>query len=258
MGPREQAFMPHDPHAGDFLGQKTAIVIGASSGIGRELARILAHKGYRLAIMARRTPLLDELNQEEGGTMLVQALDAAEADQARATLTDVIQRLGGVDLVVISSGTGDINDSLAWEIENRAIRVNVTGFAALANAAMHHFLTRKAGHLVGITSIAALRGGRESPAYNATKAFQANYLEGLRQKVCHARLPITITDIQPGFVQTAMAKGEGIFWSAPVAKAAAQVYDAIERRAHHAYITKRWRLIGWILRFLPGPLYERL
>jgi short-subunit dehydrogenase len=99
-------------------------------------------------------------------------------------------------------------------LENEAIKTNVTGFAALVNVAMHHFTEKGSGHLVGISSIAALRGGRKSPAYNASKAFESNYLEGLRQKVRKSGLPITITDIRAGFVNTAMAKGDGIFWAA--------------------------------------------
>jgi len=91
--------------------------------------------------------------------------------------------MGGVDLVVISAGTGHLNDGLDWDLENEAIKTNVTGFAVMANVAMKHFVKRGSGHLVGISSIAALRGGRQAPAYNASKAFESNYLEGLRQKV---------------------------------------------------------------------------
>jgi short-subunit dehydrogenase len=87
-------------------------------------------------------------------------------------------------------------------------------------------MAKGSGHLVGISSIAALRGDRESPAYNASKAFESNYLKELRQKVRNSRLSIIITDVKPGFVDTAMAKGDGIFWAAPVEKAAVQIYNA--------------------------------
>ena len=130
------------------------------------------------------------------------------------TLAKFIKEMDGVDLIVFSAGTGDMNNGLSWPLENEAIKTNVTGFAALVNVAMHHFTEKGFGHLVGISSIAALRGGRESPAYNASKAFESNYLEGLRQKVRKSGLPMTITDIRPGFVNTAMAKGDGIFWAA--------------------------------------------
>ena len=169
-----------------------------------------------------------------------------------------VEEMGGVDLIVISAGTGDVNNSLSWPIENEAIKTNVKGFAALVNVAIHYFAGKSSGHLVGISSIAALRGGRESPAYNASKAFESNYLEGLRQKVRKLGLPITITDIKPGFVKTAMAKGDGIFWAADADKAAKQIYDAIKRRKSNAYITRRWRLVAWLIKLLPGFIYERL
>jgi short-subunit dehydrogenase len=201
---------------------------------------------------------LEELRNEAEDELFVQAIDVADAESAMEILAKFIRAMGGVDLIVISAGTGDINNSLSWPVENQAIKTNVTGFAALANVAMRHFTEKGSGHLVGISSIAALRGGRESPAYNASKAFESNYLEGLRQKVRRSGLPITITDIKPGFVKTAMAKGDGIFWAADADKAAMQIYDTIKRRRSSAYVTRRWRLVAWLIKLLPGFVYERL
>lgn len=237
---------------------KKAIIIGASSGIGRELAKILSRNKYVVGVMARRVQLLDELGKEVEGTLFVQRIDVADIESAIETLAKFIKEMGGADLIVISAGTGEINDELGWPLENEAIKTNVSGFAALVNVAMHHFMEKGTGHLVGISSIAALRGGRESPAYNASKAFESNYLEGLRQKVRKSGLPITITDIKPGFVNTAMAKGEGIFWAAEPEKAAEQIYHVIKRRKSTAYVTRRWVLIAWLIRLLPGFIYERL
>jgi short-subunit dehydrogenase len=237
---------------------KKAIVIGASSGIGRELAKVLSRNGYAVGVMARRSHLLNELCNEIMGQILVQEIDAADAETAMGILASFIEKMGGIDLIVISAGIGDINDDLTWSLEHATIRTNVTGFAALANVAIHHFIKKGSGHLVCISSIAALRGGRESPAYNASKAFESNYLEGLRQKVRKLALPITITDIKPGFVKTAMAKGDGIFWAADADKAAMQIYEAIKRRKSSAYITRRWRLVAWLIKLLPGFVYERL
>lgn len=237
---------------------KNALVIGASSGIGRELAKILAQNGYGIGVMARRLHLLNELREEIKGELYIREINVADAVTAISTLKNFISEMGGADLVVISAGTGDINNDLDWRLEEETIKTNVTGFAALANVVMHHFMERGSGHLIGISSISALRGGRESPAYNASKAFQSNYMEGLRQKIKRLRLPITITDIKPGFVQTAMAKGEGIFWAAPANKAAKQIYDAIKRKKTSVYITRRWILIAWLLKIIPARVYERL
>lgn len=237
---------------------KKAIVIGASSGIGRELAKILSRNEYVVGVMARRVQLLEELHSEAEGTFVVREIDVADAESAMEILDKFINEMDGVELIVISAGTGEINHSLSWPLENQAIKTNVSGFTALVSVTMHHFMKRGFGHLVGISSIAALRGGRESPAYNASKAFESNYLEGLRQKVGKSGLPITITDIKPGFVNTAMAKGDGIFWAAEPDKAAKQIYNVIKRRKSSAYITRRWKLVAWLMKLLPGFIYERL
>ena len=135
--------------------------------------------------------------------------------------------------------------------------MNVTGFAAMATLAMEHFVRRGSGHLVGISSIAAIRGHGHAPAYGASKAFVSSYLRALRHKCAKQRLPVTVTEIQPGFVATAMAKGDGLFWVAPVDTATQQIMSAIESRKAHAFVTRRWRLIAVVLRLLPEWLYNQ-
>ena len=114
------------------------------------------------------------------------------------------------------------------------------------------------GHLVAISSVGGLRGSRQAPSYNASKAFQINYLEALKQKATFLNIAVSITDIRPGFVETDMAKGEGQFWVASVNKAARQIFDAILNKKEIAYITRRWRLIAAILTRIPGILYSRM
>jgi len=237
---------------------KRALIIGASSGIGAELARILAREGYSVGLAARRLPLLEELQQEIGQRVSTKQIDVSDASNAAVLFSSLVREMGGVDLVVISAGTGHLNPDLEWEKEAETIAVNVTGFVAIAQAAMQQFLQQGSGHLVNISSIAALRGNSVAPAYNASKAFESNYMDGLRQKVGKLRVPITITDIQPGFVDTAMAQGEGLFWIATPEKAAEQIYQAIVRKKKHAYVTKRWRLIAWFIKLAPDWLYSRV
>ena len=119
------------------------------------------------------------------------------------------------------------------------------------------FQYQKHGHLVGISSIAGLRGSGQTPSYNATKAFQINYLEGLRQKSNKLK-NIVITDIRPGFVKTRMAKGDGQFWVAPPKKAAEQILNAIKKKRKIVYVTKRWSLIAIVLRLLPKFVYDKM
>jgi len=228
------------------------IIVGATSGIGRELAVLLAQRGYALGLIGRRQALLDELQQSLPGQVLTSTIDVTQPATAMPALGELIERLGGLDLIIISAGTGFLNPALDWPDEQATIDVNVSGFAAMANVAFRHFYQAGRGHLVGISSIAALRGSPIAPAYNASKAFVSNYLEGLRMKALQRRLPITVTDILPGFVDTAMAKGDGQFWVAPAAVAARQILRAIDRKASRAYITRRWRLIAWLMRLLPA------
>ena len=237
---------------------KKAIVIGSTSGIGRELAVILSAQGYVVGLAGRRDRLLDEVRDSLPGESHARRIDVSRPSEAMPLLEELIAEMGGVDLIVISAGTGHINPELRWSHELETIDVNVLGFSAMANVAFRHFQERGSGHLVGITSIAALRGGKDAPAYNASKAFASNYLEGLRQKATGLGLPIAVTDVQPGFVDTAMAKGDGLFWVASPEKAARQIYAAIKKRKDHAYITKRWRLFAWVLKILPGFVYKRL
>jgi short-subunit dehydrogenase len=237
---------------------KRAIVIGASSGIGKELAIVLSQNGLAVGLMARRIDLLQELTGNLPNRAFSRQADISDYPQAMASLENLIEEMGGVDLVVISSGVGFINPDLDWAKEKETIDVNVIGFAAMANVAFRHFVKAGSGHLVGISSIAAIRGSGGAPAYAASKAFMSNYLEGLRISARRAGLPIAVTDIQPGFVDTALAKGPRLFWVASPQKAARQIYEAIRRKARHAYVTRRWSVIGWILKFLPYFIYSKL
>ena len=115
---------------------RKAIVVGASSGIGRELAKILSMNQFIVGVMARRIQLLNELWKEAEGKFFVQEIDVRDAESAMEILDKFIKEMGGIDLIVISAGAGDVNVSLNWPLENETIKTNVTGFAALVNVAM--------------------------------------------------------------------------------------------------------------------------
>jgi len=237
---------------------KKAIVIGATSGIGKGLSKMLLDNGYNIGITGRRTNLLLELKKESPERYFVKSIDITDTDNLVQKLQDLVTELGGLDLLIISSGTGDVNERLDFTIEKLAIDTNVSGFTRVADWTFNYFLNQEYGHLVAISSIAGLRGSRQAPAYNATKAFQINYLEGLRQKATKLKLPIFVTDIRPGFVDTAMAKGGGQFWVSTLDKATKQVFLAIRNKKKVAYITKRWKLIAVLLKSLPRLLYDKM
>ncbi len=235
-----------------------AIIVGGTSGIGKALSEVFIANGYIVGLTGRRGEMLTAISQQHGESVFCQVMDVDDPEQADAQLKSIIARMGGMDLMIISAGTGMINADLAWEPERKTIATNVNGFAAIATCAMRYFLKQGHGHLVGISSIAAIRGSSEAPAYNASKAFVANYLEGLHVKARKSGLPIFVTDVIPGFVDTAMAQGPGLFWVASPQKAAQQIFSAIQKKKRIAYITRRWRLIAWLMRLLPDFLYARL
>lgn len=237
---------------------KKAIIVGASSGIGKQLAILLAEKHYMVGITARRKQLLEELQSQWPQNIVVADFDITDTAIVATKLEDLVANLGGLDLLILSSGKGEINDSLDFNIEKQAIDLNVAGFTAVADWATNYFSQQQKGHLAAITSVAGIRGGRQAPAYNASKAFQINYLEGLRQKVTELKLPIVITDIRPGFVDTKMAQGNIRFCVATVDKAARQILRAIETKRSVVYVTRRWRLIAILMRLLPGQIYKRI
>lgn len=236
---------------------KKAIVVGASSGIGHELAKILVENDYVVGITGRRKSELEKLKANHPDKYVMSAFDCTQENNAQK-LSHLSNQLGGVDVFILCAGTGDLNETLDVEIENRTNLLNVKAFTEIVGWTFNHFEKQEKGHLVAISSIAGIRGSRVAPAYNASKAYQINYLEGLRQKASKTKKPIFVTDIRPGFVDTDMAKGEGQFWVATKEKAAKQIFKMIQKKKGVAYVTKRWRLIGILLRILPNSIYKRM
>ncbi|ELY48212.1 SDR family NAD(P)-dependent oxidoreductase [Natronorubrum sulfidifaciens] len=233
-----------------------AIVVGASSGIGEAVARELAAEGYEVGLTARRTERLTEIGAALPTNAYVATMDVTDVDDAREGFDELVDAMPSVDLVVLSAGVGHLNRDLEWEPERETIDVNVRGVTAIATAAMAHFDDRGAGHLVGISSVAAVFGNGGAPAYNASKAFVSTYLEGLRYRQAGREGDVTITTVEPGFVDTEMAMGE--FWMCSPETAARQIRRAIDRERDHVYVTRRWRLVAWVLNALPERILQRL
>lgn len=234
-----------------------AIIIGASSGIGRELARQMSNEGYVVGITGRRKTLLNALETELPSQCYKSTMDLTNIPESVLALTELLKKMEGVDIIVINAGTGSINQEYPLAEELETVAVNVTGFTAIANVAYHHFAKKNSGHIVGISSVAAVRGG-PSASYNASKAYVSNYLEGLSCRSYSQGKNIFITDARPGFVDTDMAKGDNLVWVAPVEKAAKQIFNAIRKKRRIAYITKRWWFIAWLLSCLPFGLYCKI
>jgi short-subunit dehydrogenase len=237
---------------------KKAIIIGASSGIGKGLAKLLTESDYKVGITGRRTTLLNELKETNTDSFLIKTIDITETKTSIEKLEELTSELGGLDLLILSSGIGDLNERLDFEIERKVIDLNVTGFTNIIDWAFNYFEKQEFGHIVAISSVAGIRGSRQAPSYNATKSYQINYLEGLRQKSTKSKKPIFVTDIRPGLVDTDMAKGEGLFWVMPVKKVTKQIFKGIKNKSKVIYVTKRWGLIGRLLKIMPRFIYDRM
>lgn len=239
-----------------------AIVVGASSGIGEALVRALAADGYEVGLASRRVERLKSIGAELPTKAYVARMDLTEAERSRDAFVELADAMDSVDLVVISSGVGFLNHDLEWGPERETIDVNVRGFVAVATAALEYFEANgnpgeeKDGHLVGISSVAAVFGNGSAPAYNASKAFVSTYLEGLRHRQAGRGADVAITTVEPGFVDTEMAMGE--FWMCSPETAARQILRAVEHERRHVYVTRRWRLVAWLLKALPERALERL
>ena len=236
---------------------KKAIIIGASSGIGRALAIELSRRGYRLGITSRRLDMLQQVASACQGPTHVMAMDMEKHLEARMLLQALIAEMGGVDIIIYNAGVGE--SSGKWEKENQMHQINAVGFAAVANFAFMYFKENKRrGQMVGISSVAGTRGIRHSIGYSATKAFMWSYMQGQRHRAIAEGLDITITDIRPGFIDTPMTQGQkGMFWVQPADKAAVQIADAIIARKSVAYITRRWWLIGQLMKLIPDLVWNR-
>lgn len=237
---------------------KKAIIIGATSGIGKKLAELLVDNDYKVGVTGRRSELLSKLKAKNPELIISKSFDITDLKTTIESLNALEEELGGLDLLILSSGTGDLNQSLDFEIEKRTINTNVLGFTNITDWTYKYFENQKHGHFVTISSVGGLRGSRIAPAYNASKSYQMNYLEGLRQKASKRKDPIIITDIRPGLVNTEMAKGEGLFWVMPVDKICRQIFKAIKKKKKVAYVSKRWGFIALLIKSLPRFIYEKM
>jgi len=237
---------------------KKAIIIGATSGIGKSMAEFLLREGFVVGVTGRREELFQSIKTQGASRIVFKKMDVQDLSTIEPICNAFVSQMGGLDLLIISAGIGEENKHLNFDVENSVIKTNIQGFTCVADWAVRYFKEQGYGHLVNISSIAGIRGNGIAPSYNATKAYQINYLEGLRINVKEYVSSITITDVRPGFVDTAMAKGEGLFWVAPVQKAAEQIVEAIKQKKKVVYITQRWRLIALLLRIIPFSILKRV
>jgi len=231
--------------------QQRAVVMGASSGIGMEVARLLQQSGWTVATAARRTERLQDFE-------LYEQIDVT-TDDAGEKLLQLVERLGGMDLYFHASGIGHQNRQLEEDIELSTCETNAMGFTRMVGTAYRYMAEHGGGHIAVISSIAGTKGLGPAPAYSATKALQNTYIQALEQLANAQHLGIRFTDIRPGFVGTDLLNdGNHYPLLLNKVKVARQIVSAINHHRHVIVIDWRWRLITSLWRRLPRWLWRRL
>jgi short-subunit dehydrogenase len=232
---------------------KRAIVIGASSGIGREVAKLLISEGWTVGVAARREAMLQDL-----GATAIACIDVT-AEDATQRLRQLIADLGGMDLFFYASGIGHQNRQLREDIELSTMQTNGLGFTRMIGEAYRYFAAQGYGHIAAITSIAGTKGLGPAPSYSATKAMQNIYLQALEQQAHSRGLRIHFTDIRPGFVDTALLDGDFHYpMMLKPERVARQIVKAIRRHRHIRIIDWRYRLLTAFWRRIPRCLWRRI
>jgi short-subunit dehydrogenase len=255
--------MIHRPRELITRGTRTALIVGASSGVGAALARRLAREGYALGLIARRIDRLQELCDEITGDYYGRAFayqhDVVNVSEIPTLLDRAINDLGDLDLFIYCAGVLFPNDPAAYhpEQDQFVLQVNLVGAAAWINPVAQRFQQKRAGHIVGIGSIAGDRGRRGMPAYTASKAGLHTYLEGMRNRMWQDG--VTVTTIKLGQVETDMLKNADRK-RRPISadRAAELIWRAIEQRKQTVYVPSWWRWIGLAVQHLPSVVFRRL
>lgn len=236
---------------------KRIIIMGATSGIGLEVARLCIAKGWRVGIAGRNTPQLEALRATCPERVVARRIDIT-CDDAPRQLNTLIGELGGMDIYFHSSGIGSNNSTLDPDIEIATLKTNGEGFVRMITAAFAHFRTAGGGHIAVISSIAGTRGLGSAPAYSATKRMQNTYIDALAQLSHMEHLGIRFTDLRPGFVATPLLRDGDYPMLMRADRVARAMLRAVERQRRVKVIDRRYALLVLLWRLIPEWLWERL
>jgi short-subunit dehydrogenase len=235
---------------------KKVIIIGATSGIGRELALLYLERGHAVGVTGRRAGRLEEIAGRYPGQVYCKEMDV-RSEECVARLDELTGEMGGVDLIIHNAGTGEQTRELIPDVEMETVFTNVAGFTRVVVHAYNYFKERGTpGHVAVISSIAGEMALDQAPAYSATKRYVTHYVSCLARKARRERVPVTFTTILPGFIRTELLRRDYPL-SIPVERGARLIFKAIERRARASILPGRWRPLVFIARLLPRCLWER-
>jgi short-subunit dehydrogenase len=239
---------------------KRCVITGASSGIGRELARELVRRGWSVALLARRADLLGEVAAELNACVAVPC-DVVDAAAVRDAVAKAQQALGGpFDLAIANAGVMTPSHATKFNVAEaeQMIRVNVLGMIYLFDAVIPSMVERRSGHFAGVASLAGLRGLPTSSVYSASKAAMQAFLEASRVEL--APYDVAVTIVNPGFIATPMTSSNRfkmpfLMQAAPAARVIA---DGIEKRKRVVEFPTMMSLAARLGRYLPDAIFDKV
>ena len=244
---------------------KRAIIVGASSGMGKQVAKLLSNEGYILGLTSHKEELLKPLQQEITGVSYIRKIDVIDV-KAREQFIELVKELGGLDLLVISISAyhdntiSNTTDQLTWEEKQRTLRVDAYGVIALADVAFDYFMKQNSGHFVGISSTSGLRGSAATPVYSAAKSCISCYMEAMRNYMTQNNINVQVTDVIPGWVaveHSPLGTDSNAYWEIEKEKAGQAIVNGIKRKDKKTYVPSKVGFIAFLLRHMPDWFYNK-
>ncbi len=239
---------------------KKIVIIGASSGMGRRVADDFARLGWRVGIAARREEPLKELKEKYPDRIEYLAIDV-EAPDAVDRFYQLIELIDGMDYMLYAAGCGWRNPELDTSVDDRTVMTNVLGFTRIVNAAYKYYkntANRTPGHIAVITSVAGTKGIGISATYSASKRYQWTYLQALDQLAHQQHVNVVISDIRPGFVDTALIAGHTYPLEMSLDYVAPRLERAMLAGRRVAVIDSRWAVVTALWRLVPACLWRHI
>lgn len=237
--------------------ERKIIIIGATSGIGRELALSYLSRGHAVGVTGRRAERLAEIKERFPEKTRCKTMDV-QSEGCTALLDELIREMQGVDLIIYNAGTGVQTDELVPEVEMNTLFTNAVGFTRLVVRAYNYFKENaRPGRIAVISSVAGIKPLGPVPAYSATKRYVTHYTSCLAQRARRERVPVTFTTILPGYIRTELLRRDYPL-SISLSKGARLIFRAIERGKRSAILPGRWRPIMFLSHLIPRFLWERL
>ena len=242
---------------------RKVLMIGATSTIAQDTARLLAAEGDRLFLVARQTERLatvaDDLKTRGADRVAVAAMDATDYDRHAEITAEAAAALEGLDMALIAHG--NLPDQKACESSfapvREAFETNALSTISLLTDLANHFEAQGGGTIVVFSSVAGDRGRQSNYVYGAVKGAVSIFMQGLRNRL--HRSGVAVITIKPGFVDTPMTVGfrKGLLWAQPD-RVARDIFRAVAKRKDVVYTPWFWRYIMWIIRAIPERIFKRL